>query len=251
MTAAVRLGLSVKIDESKAADGVSQVEAETARSSDDRFAASLRGFGALGILAFLVILAGNSVFVPLSGILVLVWAWRSRTPWREIGFARPTSWIGALAVGIAFGCVFKILLKAVVMPLLGAPAINPAFHYLAGNTGALPGILYLVIVGAGFGEEIFFRGYLFERFGKLLGASVWAKTFTVLLTAAWFGIEHYSLQGIAGVQQATIVGLVFGTIFTATGRIWLLIVAHAAFDLTAVAIIYWNLESEVAHLVFK
>jgi hypothetical protein len=27
--------------------------------------------------------------------------------------------------------------------------------------------------------------------------------------------------------------------------------AHAAFDLTAVAIIYWNLESAVAHLIFK
>jgi hypothetical protein len=27
--------------------------------------------------------------------------------------------------------------------------------------------------------------------------------------------------------------------------------AHAAFDLTALAIIYWNLESKVAHLIFK
>jgi hypothetical protein len=27
--------------------------------------------------------------------------------------------------------------------------------------------------------------------------------------------------------------------------------ANAAFDLTALAIIYWNLESDVAHLVFR
>lgn len=27
-------------------------------------------------------------------------------------------------------------------------------------------------------------------------------------------------------------------------------IAHAAFDLTAVAIIYWNLESAVAHIIF-
>jgi hypothetical protein len=27
--------------------------------------------------------------------------------------------------------------------------------------------------------------------------------------------------------------------------------AHAAFDLTAVAIIYWNIESKVAHLIFR
>jgi membrane protease YdiL (CAAX protease family) len=80
---------------------------------------------------------------------------------------------------------------------------------------------------------------------------VWAKTLIVLLTAGWFGLAHYSLQGVASVEQATIFGLVFGTIFALTGRIWMLMVAHAAFDLTAVAIIYWDVESKVAHLVFK
>jgi hypothetical protein len=47
------------------------------------------------------------------------------------------------------------------------------------------------------------------------------------------------------------VGLVFGTIFAVTGRIWMLMCAHTAFDLTAYALIYWNLESAVAHLVFE
>jgi hypothetical protein len=28
-------------------------------------------------------------------------------------------------------------------------------------------------------------------------------------------------------------------------------IAHAAFDLTAYAMIYWNLESDVAHLIFE
>jgi hypothetical protein len=31
----------------------------------------------------------------------------------------------------------------------------------------------------------------------------------------------------------------------------MLMVAHAAFDLTAIALIYWNLESDVAHFIFK
>lgn len=31
----------------------------------------------------------------------------------------------------------------------------------------------------------------------------------------------------------------------------MLMFAHAAFDLTALAIIYWDVESEVARLVFK
>ena len=47
-----------------------------------------------------------------------------------------------------------------------------------------------------------------------------------------------------------ITGLVFGTIFAITGRIWLLMVAHAAFDLTALAIIYWD-RARVAHVIFN
>jgi membrane protease YdiL (CAAX protease family) len=73
----------------------------------------------------------------------------------------------------------------------------------------------------------------------------------VLVTSAWFGAAHYSSQGLAGAEQATIFGLVVGTIFAIRGRIFSLMVAHAAFDITAVAIIYWDLESEVAHLIFK
>ena len=92
---------------------------------------------------------------------------------------------------------------------------------------------------------------MFERFGKLFGSGVWARTFIVLLTSGLFGVVHYPDQGLAGAEQATIFGLVFGTIFAITGRLPMLMVAHAAFDLTALAIIYWNLESDVAHLIFK
>ena len=218
--------------------------------TDDRLAAALRGFGPLGILAILVILAGNAVVAPLSAILVLLWARRSRTPWREIGYVRPESWTRGLLIGIAFGIGFKLLMKAVVMPLLGADPINQAYHYLVGNRAALPGMLFATIVGAGWGEETVFRGYMFERLGKLLGSHLAAKALIVLLTAALFGVAHYPDQGLAGAQQGTIFGLVFGTIFAITGRLWTLMCAHAAFDVTALAIIYWDREVDVARLIF-
>jgi len=226
-------------------------DTRAATPSDDRSAESLRGFGPLGIVAILVILSGNVLIAPLSAILVLVWGWLSHTPWREIGYVRPRSWVGTVAVGIVFGSVFKFLMKAIVMPLLGADPINQAYHYLAGNRAALPGAIYAMSVVAGFGEETLFRGYMFERLGKLFGSSVWARTLIVLLTSTWFGLAHYPVQGLTGVEQATIVGLVFGTILAITGRIFMLMVAHAAFDLTALAMIYWSLETRVAHLVFK
>ena len=193
----------------------------------------------------------DAILKPLGAILVLVWARRSGTPWSELGFVRPKSWVATAAAGIAFGIAFKLLMKAVVMPLFGADPINSAFHFIAGNPAALPGMLYLVIVGAGFGEETIFRGFFFERLGKLLGQGVGAKIATVAITTILFALAHYSGQGLPGVEQAAITGLVFGTIFAFTGTLWLLMFAHAAFDVTAVFMIYWNLESYVAHLVFK
>ena len=44
---------------------------------------------------------------------------------------------------------------------------------------------------------------------------------------------------------------VFGTIFAVTHRIFMVMVAHAAFDLMALAIIYWDIETDVAHFIFK
>jgi len=239
--------MSAKPSEMTSPDGA----ADPPLNADDRVAARLRGFGPLGILAILIILAGNFLVAPLSAILVLVWVRLSRTSWREIGYVRSMSWIRSVAIGIAFGVVFKLVMKAIVMPLLGAPPINGPYHYLAGNTAALPGMVLTLIVVAGFGEETLFRGWMFERLGKLFGPSVWARPFIVLLTSIWFGLLHYKVQGLAGVEQAIITGLVFGTIFAIRRRIFMLMVAHAAFDIAALALIYWDGESEVAHLIFK
>jgi membrane protease YdiL (CAAX protease family) len=219
--------------------------------SDDPFAAQLRGFGPLGILAILIILAGNAIFISFSGVLVLVWVRLSRTPWREIGYVRPRSWVATIAGGIVFGIALKFVLKAIVMPLLGADPVNHAYHYLSGNRAAIPFALFALTVGAGFGEETLFRGFLFERFGKVFGSGRGAKTAIVAITSAWFGLAHYSVQGLAGTEQATIVGLVFGTVIAISGRIWILMIAHAAFDLTAYAMIYWNFETAVAHAIIR
>ena len=114
----------------------------------------------------------------------------------------------------------------------------------------LPAAVWAMLV-AGFAEETVFRGFLFERSAKLFGRSAAAKASTVLVTSALFGIAHYADQGLTGAEQGAITGLIFGTTFAFTGRMFPLMCAHAAFDLTALAIIYWNLESRVSHFVFK
>jgi membrane protease YdiL (CAAX protease family) len=220
-----------------------------AASSD--VAQRLRGFGPVGVLAVLIVLAGNLLVIPLSAALVLVWAHVAETPWRSLGFAAPRSWARVVALGIPLGVAFKLGMKAIVMPLLGAPAINARYHYIAGNAAALPGVLFAVIVGAGIGEEIVFRGFLFERLRSLFGAGRATLVAVVLFTSGLFALAHYADQGLPGVQQAAVTGLVFGTIYGVTGQLWLPMAVHIAFDVTAVALIFWNWESAVAHFVFR
>jgi uncharacterized protein len=220
-----------------------------APSCDDPMAARLRGFGPPGVLAIFIILAVHIVSVPLAALVVLIWVHLSRTAWRDIGFVRPRIWMASIARGVAFGVALKFLMKAVVMPLLGAEPVNHAWHYLAGNPSQIPWFL-LTIAGAGFGEETLFRGYAFERLGKLLGSGFGARALIVVITSVWFGLAHYANLGFSGVEHAALVGLFFGAIFAVTGRIFMLMIAHLAFDLTAYALIYWNLESKIAHLVF-
>jgi membrane protease YdiL (CAAX protease family) len=211
----------------------------------------LRGFGPVGLLAMLAIIAG-SVAGPLVGaLLVLAWAQLSQTPMRAVGLAAPRSWTATVAVGVLLGIAFKLSMKALVMPLLGAPPLNAPYHYLAGNPAALPGMLAAVLVSAGFGEEVVYRGYLFERLGKLLGTGKVALTATILVSTTLFALAHFPDQRLPGVEQAAVTGLVFGGIYAWRKQLWVVIVAHAAFDVAAVALIYWGWEEPVAHLLFR
>ena len=222
---------------------------------DTPFARSLRGFGPLGIfVTALILLTGNffiaGIVIPAGAILALAWVKLSHTRWRDIGYVRPKNWFATIALGIVFGAALKFAMKAIVMPLLGADPINWTFHYLVGNRAALPFAIWMMFV-AGFGEETIFRGFAFERFAKAFGSSSATKFAAVIITAAWFGSVHYRAQGVPGTEQAFIVGLIFGAIFARTRSIFLLMVAHTAFDLTALTMIYLNAETRVAHLIFR
>jgi hypothetical protein len=52
-------------------------------------------------------------------------------------------------VRLVFGCAFRLLMKAVVMPLLDAAPINHAYHYLAGNPKRYRSILQHSISSTG------------------------------------------------------------------------------------------------------
>jgi membrane protease YdiL (CAAX protease family) len=232
--------------------GASTISAPSLKpgSAESYTARRLREFGPLGIIAVLVIFASSMAGFLVTAILVLIWAHYSHTPLRDLGFTPSRHPAAILPIGLASGILLKLAVKSVAMPLLGAPAINVPYHYLVGNAAALPWLVITVLLSASFGEEVFFRGYLFERLGKLMGTGRIALFGTILLSTALFALGHYRDQGIPGVEQASMTGLVLGGLYAWRKQIWLPMIVHAGYDLTAIAIIYFDWEEAVARLVF-
>jgi membrane protease YdiL (CAAX protease family) len=186
--------------------------------------------------------------MPLLFALAIVVWWRAtHRPWSGLGFVRPRP--VPIVLGVLFGALLKIVMKVVVMPLLGAAPTNPAYHHLQGNPAALPGMILGIVVIAGFGEEVTFRAFLFDRFGAWWGRSRAATFATIVVAAALFGLAHLAGQNWDAVKQATLVGLVWGAIYARTRDLWPLMAGHIAFDLVAVAIIYFGWEERLAHLL--
>jgi uncharacterized protein len=210
--------------------------------------AGLRAFSPIGIVAIMMIfMAGNLA----GAVLVLIWAGLSGTPWRDLGFVRAPHGAIDLVVAFVAGVLFKILMKALVMPLLGFGAANLTYAFLAGNTVAFIATLLWVIVGGGFGEELIWRGFLFERLRRLLGHGPHAKIAIVVMTSILFAMAHFPDQRLPGAIQAVFTGFVFGATYARIRSIWPVMVAHAAFDVAAVLMIYWNLEEPIGRLFFR
>jgi membrane protease YdiL (CAAX protease family) len=223
----------------------------TSSRDPDSLAKRLRGVGPLGLVAIALIVVGSLAGPMVGALLVLAWAWLSATPLAVLGVRAPPRWSIVVLQGVTLGIALKVVSKVLIMPLLHAPPTNATYHYLEGNAAALPGVVLTILVWASVSEELVFRGYVFERMGRWLGSSSVSLVATVLISTALFASAHYPDQRWPGVQQAVLTGLVFGSVFAWRGDLAIVIVAHAAYDLLAVSLIYLGWESRVAHLLFR
>tara|TARA_R110000868_G_scaffold53744_1_gene168479 strand:+ start:4877 stop:5587 length:711 start_codon:yes stop_codon:yes gene_type:complete len=116
----------------------------------------------------------------------------------------------------------------------------------AGITGNLP--LYLTWLGisifsAGFGEEIFFRGYLMRRIEGILPGGFASKVAMVVLPAVFFGAVHFYYQGLQGLLNAGLIGMALGSLYLLYKRnLWPLIIAHALIDSIGMTALYFGVD---------
>jgi len=204
-----------------------------------------------GRLTALIIITAVGTWITLAGvILVVIWKLLTKTKIRELGLSRPNNWAQTIVLGVVLGILLKLIFKSLVIPLIGIESSGSTFGFLKGDLRAALGFGLFVIVSAGFGEEIIYRGFFFSRLTQLFGSTQKTKISTVLLGSLIFGIPHI-YQGPNGAIQATAMGLIIGIMyFRNHGNLWLLIIMHSFFDLFAIYLIYSDLDNQVAHWFF-
>lgn len=107
--------------------------------------------------------------------------------------------------------------------------------------GVNPWLLFLISLAAGVGEEFLFRGYCQEAVTSWLGRP-WGVWWGLIISSFLFGICHWISS--AYVVLATVMGLVLGVLFLATGNLAAPIVAHSLYDF--LALLYLTRQSALA-----
>ncbi|MGP5072036.1 CPBP family intramembrane glutamic endopeptidase [Arthrobacter rhombi] len=87
-------------------------------------------------------------------------------------------------------------------------------------------VLLLSAIRHGILEETIMIGYLFDRLRKL-GWGIWP----IILTSAVVRGSYHLYQGFGPFLGNAIMGVVFGWIYTRTGRVMPLVIAHALLDI--------------------
>ncbi len=179
-------------------------------------------------------------------IFLLGWVslWLRKVGWRGVGLARPASWPRTIALGVGVGVLLQVLSEYVTEPLItaltGHVADMSEFQSLVGNWKLA--LLYFVLVWtwAAFGEEMTYRGYVLNRTADSLGRTRLGWMVGLLFVTGLFGFGH-SYQGLAGVLDTGIHGLIFGVVYLASGRnLWASVIAHGVCDTVAIVMIFFG-----------
>lgn len=171
--------------------------------------------------------------------------------WSQLGLRRPGGWK-------SWALLLPQILLAVVV-ILGVGAGSAILGDTLGlwQTGELPDgvadrwgnirgnlpvyLLWLTLawVSAGFGEELFFRGFMVSRAERITKGLPAALFLAVLIPAAIFGIAHFYYQGMRGLVVTGLIGLSLGTLYLLYKRnLWPLIVAHGLVDTLGFTALY-------------
>jgi membrane protease YdiL (CAAX protease family) len=140
---------------------------------------------------------------------------------------------GIVSAAVIFLIIFVIeivLIQAGIKPqdLSNFPELQKLFSWST---------MFFLIAIQPIGEEIYFRGFLFDKIENFAGGA-----FAVVITAVLFGIAHMSYGKEIPVIMIIIMGLVLGYIVYKTRNLYTSIITHVLFNITSFTLAYLGLE---------
>jgi uncharacterized protein len=199
------------------------------------------------VVVILIFVADARHLIPVSKTpFLLLLGWISlrvrKLGWAQVGLTRYRNWKVSLLLGVAAGLLLEGFQLFVSQPLLvrwlhKQPDLE-TFRALNGN---LKWTL-IAIVGAwtlaAFGEEMVYRGYLMNRVADLFNRTRSAWIISLIAVHVGFGLAH-AYQGVTGVIDEGLMGLLLGLIYLRTGRnLSVPIIAHGLGDSIDLVLIF-------------
>ena len=191
--------------------------------------------------------ATRLISAALIYLFVIGWLslWLRRSSWRQLGLSRPTSWLRTIGIGAIIGLVYQAVSILLVVPFLRQITHEPLdLSQVASVYNNLPLLMLWLTVTwtlAAFGEEMVYRGYLFNRVADLLEHSRAGWIVALIGSSALFGLGH-AYQGITGILETFLFGCVMAGLYLAGRRnLWLPVVAHGVYDTFAFVLIFLGL----------
>lgn len=161
------------------------------------------------------------------GALGLCLLWRGGLGPARIGLGR-VRWRGDVLQGLGLAALIGVpgLLLYLAARSLGVNAeVEPST--LHESWWRIP-VLILAAFANGFAEEVVVVGYLMTRLRQL----GWSQHRAVLASSVLRGAYHL-YQGFGAGLGNLVMGVIFGEVWSRTGRLWPLVIAHGVIDTVA------------------
>ncbi len=172
-------------------------------------------------------------------IILTIYIHRHGQNWSSMGLRTLPGFKAKLLVVPQAMAIFVSVLISIVLLTKGLEALGLTFMSdpiegeierwgdIQGNLRLYLILIALSWISAGFGEEMFFRGFLISRLQTSFNGIKFASAISVLLAALLFGYVHFYYQGLAGLVNAGVIGVIFGVYFLIFKRnLWPLVIAH-------------------------
>ncbi len=204
--------------------------------------------GKLGSLSAITRLSEPPTWYIVSTLLGL-WAGFLGSAWLSSGVRGTRSFSRDLGlrfrwmdlVGLPIGVGGQILVALMYVPIAQHvhnfnQRFNAPSHRLTGGSHGVGFAVIAVctVVGAPFFEELFFRGVLLRSLARLFGkvGGLVGPALAIVVSGVLFGLAHAESLQLLGLA---VFGILLSVVSYMTGRLGMNMVAHATFNLMAVA----------------